>query len=199
MDSLVGSGSDRRVEKVVAISALLGEAGDDRADAREAGLEEPRRVVAKALSPESGDCDEGLIGRWPEFYPPAAHWAEELPHSWIVVSVGEGGSPVALLTPDGRTTAEVHVSPEGERRPRPHECGSRRAGEPSGIHRPRERRGRAGAGRKAPSRGGAQTSDMGDGARRRSGRLPRQPALGGAGRIGCRTRVADRPCRAGGR
>jgi Glucose inhibited division protein A len=113
VDSLVGSGSDRRVEKVVAIGALLGGSGDDRANAREAGLEEPRRVVAKALSPESGEGDEGLIGRWPEFYPPAAHWIEELPHSRIVVAVGDGGSPVALLTPDGRTTAEVHVSPEG--------------------------------------------------------------------------------------
>jgi hypothetical protein len=96
---------------VVATSALLGEAGDDRADAREEGLEEARRVVARALSPESGEGEEGLIGRWPEFYPPAAHWTEELPHSRIVVAVGDSGSPVALLTPDGRTTAEVHVSP----------------------------------------------------------------------------------------
>ena len=110
--SVVGSGSDRRVEKVVAISALLGDADDDRAVARRAGLEEPRRVVEKALWPESGEDDDGLIGRWPEFYPPAAHWLEELPHPWIVVAVGDGGSPVALLTPDGRTTAELHVSPE---------------------------------------------------------------------------------------
>jgi len=113
VESLAAGGSDRRVEKVVTVSSLLGEAGAVPAQAREAGPEEPRRIIAAALSLGSGEGDEDLIGRWPEFYPPAAHWIEELPHSRMVVAVVDGGTPVALLTPDGRTTAEVHISPEG--------------------------------------------------------------------------------------
>ncbi len=114
-DSLAAAGSDRMVDKVVSVHALLEEAGSRLADLEEPGLEQVRRVLAEALSHGSADGDDGLSGRWPESYPPAAHRSKELPLTRMVFSDRAGGAPVPLAAPDGRTTGEIHLSSEGKR------------------------------------------------------------------------------------
>ena len=111
--------SGQRTEKMVAVRTFAGGAGICHPGDERPGLEEARRVLAEAFSVGSSTSDiEGMDGsssRWPRSYPPAVHWSEELPIDQMIVAEGDDGVPVPLVSSDGRATAEIHLSPEGER------------------------------------------------------------------------------------
>lgn len=120
------------VRRVLAEVFLDGPTPDDAAGG--AGAEDVREAGADDLRDRNGTEDFG--GHWPQFHPPAVHWSEELPIERVIVAKGADGVVVPLVSPDGRATAEIHLSPEGGRVRSAAAAGFRGKGEVSGAEGP---------------------------------------------------------------
>ncbi len=124
IDSVAEADPSHRRRRTIDIRRLAREKGLSGSGTGQAGLEWARRVAVKAFSSgfSTGDKQQGdtndadcSSGSWPGSYPPAVHWREDLPLEEMIIGEGGGQVQVPLICADGRATAEIHLSPEGER------------------------------------------------------------------------------------
>jgi hypothetical protein len=112
-----------RRERMIDVQELVNEDVVCLYKAGRESLEVARQALTGAFSGGSshrnGDSEDSehsdyALGSWPDSYPPSVHWRQDVAIKEMVFGAASREAPLALVSSDGRATAEVYVSPEGE-------------------------------------------------------------------------------------